>query len=103
QASARGGAVTGASGRPRHDAPMVVRAVGLISGTSMDGIDAAAVEIAAGVPLRAALRAYLTLPYPAEMRAALREVCRAGSTPRGDARGVWSRSARVRPLSASNR
>ena len=61
--------MTGASGRPRHDAP-TVRAVGLISGTSMDGIDAAAVEIADGAPLRAELRAYLTLPYPAEIRAA---------------------------------
>src|SRR5205085_835073 len=61
QASARGGAMTGASGRPRHDATTVVRAVGLISGTSMDGIDAAAVEIADGVPLRAELRAYPTL------------------------------------------
>jgi anhydro-N-acetylmuramic acid kinase len=70
--------MTGASGRPRHDAPTAVRAVGLISGTSMDGIDAAAVEIADGVPLRAEVRAFLTLPYPAEIRVALLEVCRAG-------------------------
>ena len=65
----------GTSDRLRHDAPTVVRAVGLMSGTSMDGIDAAAVEIADGVPLRAEVRAFLTLPYPAEIRAALREVC----------------------------
>ena len=71
--------MTGASDPPRHDVTTVVRAVGLISGTSMDGIDAAAVEIADGVPLCAELRAYLTLPYPAEIRAALLEVCRAGT------------------------
>ena len=56
-----------------------IRAVGLISGTSMDGIDAAAVEIAEGPPLRATLRAYALYPYPAAIRTALLEVCRAGA------------------------
>jgi anhydro-N-acetylmuramic acid kinase len=51
-----------------------VRAVGLISGTSMDGIDAAAVEIADGNPLGAELRTFLTVPYPPQVRAALLEL-----------------------------
>jgi anhydro-N-acetylmuramic acid kinase len=55
-----------------------VRAVGLISGTSMDGIDAAAVEIADGVPLQVELRSFHTLPYPAEIRTALLAVCENG-------------------------
>jgi anhydro-N-acetylmuramic acid kinase len=53
-----------------------VRAVGLISGTSMDGIDAAAVEIAEGPPLRVALREHLTYPYPQPVREALLALCR---------------------------
>jgi anhydro-N-acetylmuramic acid kinase len=53
-----------------------IRAVGLISGTSMDGIDAVAVEIDEGLSLRAAPRAYLLHPYPPEIRAALATVCR---------------------------
>ena len=57
-----------------------VWAVGLISGTSMDGIDAAAVEIADGTPPRIALREYLLHPYPAEIREALLELCRGGDT-----------------------
>lgn len=64
---------------PSRRAPLPVRAVGLISGTSMDGIDAAAVEIVEGVPLRAELRSYLTYPYPPPVQAALREVCGAGA------------------------
>jgi anhydro-N-acetylmuramic acid kinase len=55
----------------------VVRAVGLISGTSMDGIDAAAVEITEGPPLRIALREHLTHPYPHAVREALLALCRA--------------------------
>ena len=56
-----------------------VWAVGLISGTSMDGIDAAAVEIAEGTPPRVALQQYLLHPYPAEIREALLELCRGGA------------------------
>jgi anhydro-N-acetylmuramic acid kinase len=53
-----------------------VCAVGLISGTSMDGIDAAAVEITEGPRLRIALRAHLTYPYPQPVREALLALCR---------------------------
>src|SRR5579875_2965799 len=67
---------TDASSTRPYVAP--VRAVGLISGTSMDGIDAAAVEIVDGPPLQVALRAFLTLLYHAEIRAALLELCRSG-------------------------
>ncbi len=63
-----------------------VRAVGLISGTSMDGIDAAAVEIneqvagdTVGSTLAVTVRAALTLPYPPEIRAALIDLCRTGA------------------------
>src|SRR5688572_10633255 len=44
-------------------------AIGLMSGTSADGIDAALVELepteSAGARWRIALRAFLTVPYPA--------------------------------------
>ena len=64
----------------RHHVPtQPLRAIGLISGTSMDGIDAAAVEIADGVPLGVELRAFLTLPYPPEIRTALLAVCGDGA------------------------
>ena len=53
-----------------------IRAVGLISGTSMDGVDAAAVEIVEGPPLRVILRAYRLHPYPEAVRAALLDLCR---------------------------
>ncbi|HWE63613.1 MAG TPA: anhydro-N-acetylmuramic acid kinase [Chloroflexota bacterium] len=56
---------------------MGVRAVGLISGTSMDAIEAAAVEIDDGSSLRVQLRAHCTVPYPSEVRAGLLALCRA--------------------------
>src|SRR5260370_35093611 len=48
-------------------------AIGLMSGTSADGIDAALVELEGAVPagassLRVALRAFLTMPYPEQVR-----------------------------------
>lgn len=63
-----------------------VLALGLISGTSADGIDTAAVELwRDGEALRLALRAFETVPYPDRIRASLfrcfaneatvREVC----------------------------
>ncbi len=56
----------------------LIRAVGLISGTSMDGIDAAAVEIEDGTPMRVILRDYVIRPYPAEVRDALGAICEGG-------------------------
>ena len=50
------------------------RLVGLISGTSMDGIDAAAIELT-DPPLLVELRAFLTVPYPPEVRARLLALC----------------------------
>lgn len=63
-ASTSGGQVAG--GGP--GAP--VRAIGLMSGTSADGIDAALVEIE-GEPPRVRLLAFRTEPYPDEVRAEL--------------------------------
>jgi anhydro-N-acetylmuramic acid kinase len=60
----------------RHErATAPVRAVGMISGTSMDGIDAAAVEIEEGPPLRLKLHTYICVPYPSGVRAALVALC----------------------------
>ena len=64
------------SGEP-HGA--VIRAIGLISGTSMDGIDAAAVEITESPHLRVILRASSATPYPPGIREALAAVCRVGA------------------------
>ncbi len=61
---------------PRGD---VTRAIGLISGTSMDGIDAAAVEITQNPRLQVMLRASSLTPYRAEIRDALAAVCRVGA------------------------
>ncbi|HEY8282825.1 MAG TPA: anhydro-N-acetylmuramic acid kinase [Chloroflexota bacterium] len=58
---------------------MMIRAVGLISGTSMDGIDAAAVEMSEGSPLQVDLRASLSRPYPPEIRECLATLCRPGA------------------------
>ena len=60
---------------PAQARPAAVRAVGLISGTSMDGIDAAAVEIAEGPPFHVHLFAHRTVPYPDVVRAALLALC----------------------------
>lgn len=68
--------VTATAQRP--DPGAATRAVGLISGTSMDGVDAAAVTIGDGA-MCVDLRAFLTWPYPPEIRAALLEVCRDGA------------------------
>ena len=57
----------------------MIRAVGLISGTSMDGIDAAAVEITEDSPLRVKSRACLSRPYPKEIRETLATLCRPGA------------------------
>jgi anhydro-N-acetylmuramic acid kinase len=43
-------------------------AIGLMSGTSADGIDAALVELSASPPVRVALKAFVTVPYPETVR-----------------------------------
>ncbi|HEX5483806.1 MAG TPA: anhydro-N-acetylmuramic acid kinase, partial [Terriglobia bacterium] len=60
-------------------------AVGLISGTSMDGIDAALVKIS-GSPNRphVSLRAFITLPYPASVRKRLLELAGGSPTTAGE-------------------
>lgn len=60
-----------------------IYAVGLMSGTSMDGIDAAVVEIGgpAGAP-EWAVRAFLTVPYTTEQRGAIERVIEDGSASR---------------------
>ncbi|MGB3239154.1 MAG: anhydro-N-acetylmuramic acid kinase [Geitlerinemataceae cyanobacterium] len=55
---------------------MTVRAIGLMSGTSADGIDAALVEITGTeADLQITLLAGKTSPYPKELRAHILEVC----------------------------
>jgi anhydro-N-acetylmuramic acid kinase len=50
--------------------------IGLISGTSVDGIDAAVVEIGgSGYEIRVTLQTGNTHPYPAELRAEILAVC----------------------------
>ncbi|HZP82051.1 MAG TPA: anhydro-N-acetylmuramic acid kinase [Chthonomonadaceae bacterium] len=54
-----------------------MRIIGLMSGTSADGIDAALVEIAGGPRrFRWALRAFVCVPWEAGERAAILEACR---------------------------
>ncbi|NER49854.1 MAG: anhydro-N-acetylmuramic acid kinase [Symploca sp. SIO1A3] len=54
----------------------VTRVIGLISGTSVDGIDAALVEIAGtDVDLKVELVASATYPYPKTLREQILEVC----------------------------
>lgn len=53
-----------------------MRVVGLISGTSVDGIDAALVDIAGGTnDLQIDLIATATYPYPADLRSQILAVC----------------------------
>ena len=60
-----------------------MRVIGLMSGTSMDAIDAAVVDIerAAGPGLRAVLRAFATVPYPNATREALGSILGEGDHP----------------------
>ena len=59
-----------------------MRAVGLMSGTSADGIDAALVEIE-GKPgnYRIALEGFVCVPYASEVREAILDACRADAPP----------------------
>jgi len=53
-------------------------AIGLISGTSMDGIDVALVRDGDGSPRTLEVVAFMTLPFPAQVRVALRRCQREG-------------------------
>ncbi|MEA5621894.1 anhydro-N-acetylmuramic acid kinase [Nostoc sp. UHCC 0251] len=54
---------------PTEEAAVSTRVIGLISGTSVDGIDAALVEISGTeLDLKVELLAGVTYPYPAELR-----------------------------------
>lgn len=62
--------------RPRH-------LVGLMSGTSLDGIDAAAVEVCgAADDIRVSLAAFVSLPYDGMTRAAIAGACGPASSAR---------------------
>ena len=59
-----------------------VRIIGLISGTSVDGIDAALVEVTGkGFDLSVQLLAGDTFPYPGELRSTILEVCQGKALP----------------------
>ncbi|MEW6754213.1 MAG: anhydro-N-acetylmuramic acid kinase [Candidatus Latescibacterota bacterium] len=51
------------------------RLVGLMSGTSADGVDAALVEVVAGEPLQVRTVAFCALPMPPELRRSVLELC----------------------------
>ncbi|MEQ8464581.1 anhydro-N-acetylmuramic acid kinase, partial [Coleofasciculus sp. E1-EBD-02] len=58
----------------------MTRVVGLISGTSVDGIDAAFVEIAGSESdLTVELLAGATYPYPEKLRSQILNLCAGGS------------------------
>jgi anhydro-N-acetylmuramic acid kinase len=53
--------------------------IGLMSGTSVDGIDAAVVDIeGTGETLRARLRHFITVPFPEDVRQRVLRLCRGG-------------------------
>ena len=60
-------------GQPTH------QIVGLMAGTSVDGIDAALVEVAGtGSTLSAQLRHFVTVPFPTEIRKRILNLCEGG-------------------------
>ncbi|NDJ23117.1 anhydro-N-acetylmuramic acid kinase [Nostoc sp. B(2019)] len=62
--------------QPTLQAAVPTRVIGLISGTSVDGIDAALVDISGtDFDLKIELVAGATYPYPAELRAKILAVC----------------------------
>jgi anhydro-N-acetylmuramic acid kinase len=81
---------TGAAGKPGDR----LRAIGLMSGTSMDGIDVAMIETDGQGAVKH--QAAISVPYPAEFRAALREglVQAAGIETRADRPGDLARLER---------
>lgn len=56
-----------------------MRVVGLMSGTSLDGIDAVLLEIEAGDPVGWRVDAFVTVPYPPERRRAILAAMEGGS------------------------
>jgi anhydro-N-acetylmuramic acid kinase len=62
-----------------------MRVLGLMSGTSADGIDVALVRIAGAPPrLRARLENFLTVPYPARVRQAILRLANGAPTTAGE-------------------
>ncbi|HEV2037930.1 MAG TPA: anhydro-N-acetylmuramic acid kinase, partial [Candidatus Eremiobacteraceae bacterium] len=62
-----------------------MRVIGLMSGTSMDAIDAAVVDVErAGEELRVVTRAFVTMPYPAQTQAALESLLAAAQSGASD-------------------
>ena len=59
--------------------------LGLMSGTSADGIDVALVRVSGAPPaLRAKLQGYVSLPYPRDVRAAFLRLADGGATTTGE-------------------
>src|SRR5688572_13298543 len=60
-----------------------MRLLGLMSGTSLDGIDAALVEVDGDIVRDVSVRVVhaLTFPYPAERRASIHDAILAGTAP----------------------
>ena len=61
--------------RTTTQTPLIQRAIGLMSGTSVDGVDAVLVEIQGqALTTRVRVLAHATYPYPAELRDQIRDL-----------------------------
>jgi len=80
-------------GAGEHSRRLALRVLGLMSGTSADGIDAALVEIAPGKPLpRLSLLHFRQTPFPAELRV---EILACTGPPEGTVDRVCRLNARL--------